>query len=120
VKKPKLKKPKLKKPKLKLNKTMPRVWMRQKTPKAQKCRQGSSILPDGLQVNVSSSLGTADTPALALVLGAKGHGAATAGHVQAAATLGLAVGCICRGLELSDPICLEGGFLRVGRVGDRL
>ena len=85
---------------------------------------GSLILPDSFEVEITPALGAAHAPPLTLVPGAKCHGAAAAGDIQAAAAL--IFGCIAPiysvrgGLELSNSLGLEGGLLGIWRVGDGL
>lgn len=83
----------------------------------------SSIFPNGFQVEVPSLLGTAHTPALALVAAvhAETHRPGTR-NVEAAPShpITAALGSLGRRLHLRDLVSFNGRLLGVGRVLNRL
>lgn len=85
-----------------------------------------SVLPDGLQVQIPSSLPAADTPSLLLVP-RQPPPETTPGIVDAAPSsvvsrhsTSLSVRCVRRFLQSEGPLCLHRRLFGIGRVGDGL
>ena len=82
---------------------------------------GHLVLPDCLQVQILSSLGTTHTPPLSLVPRSKAECSASLRRIKTSSRLGIAsLGRVGSRFELCDPLSLEGSLFRIWRIGNRL